>query len=143
MIFGPDLGGPEHQERRRAETVCCPRANDDSRRDSELSEREKEMASAKTDAGEERVPKDLMTPKERWLAVLRRQRPDRVPTDYWTTDEAQDKLKKYLGCPDEDSMYKRLHIDKKITVEPEYVGPKVASDADVYGCRFKEMDYGA
>ena len=26
---------------------------------------------------------DAMTPRERWLAVLRRQKPDRIPTDYW------------------------------------------------------------
>jgi len=29
-----------------------------------------------------------MTPRERWLAVLERRPPDRVPMDYWATAEA-------------------------------------------------------
>ena len=29
-----------------------------------------------------------MTSKERWLAVLNREQPDRVPMDYWATGEA-------------------------------------------------------
>jgi hypothetical protein len=39
-----------------------------------------------------------MTPRERWLAVLRRERPDRVPMDYWATGEANQKLMRHLGC---------------------------------------------
>ncbi len=83
-----------------------------------------------------------MTARERWLAVLKRQKPDRVPTDYWTTDEAREKLKRHLGCPDDESLFSRLHIDKRIVVEPLYVGPKIPADADVFGCRFADMDYG-
>ncbi len=44
--------------------------------------------------------KESMTPKERWLAVLSRQKPDRLPTDYWATDEAHAKLLKHTGCAD-------------------------------------------
>lgn len=88
------------------------------------------------------MPRDSMTPKERWLAVVRRQRSDRVPTDYWTTDEAKENLKRHLGCPDDDSLCRRLHIDRKIILEPEYIGPKLAADSDVYGCGFKDMNYG-
>jgi len=87
------------------------------------------------------VPRDSMTPRERWLAVLRRQKPDRVPTDYWTTEEARQKLLRHLRC-DEESLYQRLHIDRKIVVEPEYVGPRLPPDTDVFGCRFRDMDYG-
>ena len=43
------------------------------------------------------MPRETMTPRERWLAVLRRGKPDRVPMDYWATDEATDKLMKHLG----------------------------------------------
>jgi uroporphyrinogen decarboxylase len=32
------------------------------------------------------MPRETMTPRERWLAVLRREKPDRVPMDYWTTE---------------------------------------------------------
>jgi uroporphyrinogen decarboxylase len=83
-----------------------------------------------------------MTSRERWLAVLRRAKPDRTPTDYWATEEAKDKLKSHLGCPDDDALYTRLHIDRKICVEPEYAGPKIPHGADEFGCRFQDMDYG-
>jgi uroporphyrinogen decarboxylase len=83
-----------------------------------------------------------MTSRERWLAVLRRVKPDRIPTDYWTTDEAKDKLKRHLGCPDDEALYLRLHIDRKILIEPEYTGPKIPDGADVFGCRFQDMNYG-
>ena len=41
--------------------------------------------------------KESMTPKERWLAVLNREKPDRIPMDYWATGEATEKVMKYLG----------------------------------------------
>jgi hypothetical protein len=28
-----------------------------------------------------------MTPRERWLALLAGEKPDRIPTDYWATGE--------------------------------------------------------
>jgi uroporphyrinogen decarboxylase len=86
--------------------------------------------------------KDSMTPRERWLAVLKRKTPDRVPLDYWTTDEAREKLKRHLGCAEDDELFRRLHIDKRVTAEPRYVGPKIPEDQDVFGCRFADMDYG-
>jgi uroporphyrinogen decarboxylase len=42
-----------------------------------------------------------MTPRERWLAVLERRAPDRVPMDYWATEEASRRLMQHLGS---DSM---------------------------------------
>ncbi|MCY3019961.1 MAG: uroporphyrinogen-III decarboxylase-like protein [Planctomycetota bacterium] len=86
--------------------------------------------------------KETMTPRERWLAVLRRQKPDRVPLDYWATGEATQKLLKHLGCADTAAMYRRLHIDTVVGVGPKYVGPPVPPKADVFGCRFQDVDYG-
>ena len=60
------------------------------------------------------MPKETMTPRERWLAVLQRETPDRVPMSYWTTPEARDKLMKHLGVSDEQAMLKRLHIDRPV-----------------------------
>ena len=57
------------------------------------------------------MPKETMTPRERWLAVLNREKPDRVPTDYRATPEATHKLMEYLGVTDIGQMYERLHID--------------------------------
>jgi len=88
------------------------------------------------------MPKETMTPRERWLAVLRHEKPDRVPMDYWATGEATQKLMKYLGCSDVWEMYRRLHIDPVITVQPKYIGPPIKPGFDMYGCGYKNVDYG-
>jgi len=88
------------------------------------------------------MPKETMTSKERWLAVLRREKPDRVPMDYWATAEATEKLLRHLGCADMREMYERLHIDRVIAVHPTYVGPPVEPHGDVFGCRFRDVNYG-
>lgn len=85
--------------------------------------------------------KETMKPKERWLAVLQRQQPDRLPMDYWATQEATQKLLKYLGCTNAWQMYKRLHIDRVFTVHPRYVGPRLKPMHDMYGRRFKNIAY--
>lgn len=82
-----------------------------------------------------------MTPKERWLAVLRRRKPDRVPMDYWATGEVTKKLMKQLGCENMKEMYERLHIDAVISVGPKYVGPPVPEDSDLYGCRYRNIKH--
>ena len=43
------------------------------------------------------MPKEQLTPRERWVAVLTRQKPDRVPMDYWGTPEATARLIRHLG----------------------------------------------
>ncbi|MFH1086850.1 MAG: uroporphyrinogen-III decarboxylase-like protein, partial [Chloroflexota bacterium] len=88
------------------------------------------------------MPQETMTPRERWLAVLARATPDRLPTDYWTTDEAHEKLCRHLGVSDQRELFRRLHIDRPFTVSPRYVGPPVAADKDVYGITYRQMDYG-
>lgn len=59
-----------------------------------------------------------MTPRERWLAVLNGDKPDRLPMDYWGTDEATAKLCRHLGCADEWEMCRKLHIDRVVSVKP-------------------------
>lgn len=83
-----------------------------------------------------------MTSRERWLAVLTRQQPDRIPMDYWSTPEATDRLMKHLAVGDMDELYRRLHIDPLITVGPRYIGPPIPAGEDVFGCRFRNVDYG-
>jgi len=85
---------------------------------------------------------DEMTPRERWLAVLRRRKPDRVPMDYWGTAEVTDSLMRYLVCRSRKELYERLHIDAVITVSPKYIGPPVPEDSDIYGCRYRSIRYG-
>ena len=88
------------------------------------------------------MPEETMTSKERWLAVLERRKPDRVPMDYRATPEASQKVMRHLGCNTMEEVYDRLHIDKVAGVGPRYVGPETAPDADVYGCRYTLIDYG-
>ena len=83
-----------------------------------------------------------MTSRERWLAVLNRQAPDRIPMDYWATPEATDKLKRHLGCDNGAELFKVLHIDIPAGVRPLYTGPSIPKNSDVFGCRTKSVNYG-
>lgn len=82
-----------------------------------------------------------MTPRERWLAVLKREKPDRVPMDYWGTAEALRKLCEYLGCAPNEA-FRRLHIDDLAMASPNYVGPQPPAGEDIYGIKWRMVDYG-
>lgn len=82
-----------------------------------------------------------MTPKERWLAVLQGEKPDRLPMDFWGTPEAKQKLQRYLGCATEMAMYQKLNIDLLISVGPEYAGPPRDAGVDMYGCLHQTVEY--
>ena len=89
------------------------------------------------------MPKESMTPRERWQAVLKRETPDRVPMDYWATAEATRKLVAHLEFETLDPILDHLHIDRPITVSGRYVGPSPEPDCDVFGCRYRYVDYGS
>ena len=82
-----------------------------------------------------------MTPRERWEAVLTGHKPDRIPMDIWMTDEARDRLLRYLGC-DYDAMLARLHIDQPVEVGPALVGSQPEPGTDIWGIRYKPVPYG-
>ena len=88
------------------------------------------------------MPKDKMTPRERWLAAINRQVPDRVPLDYWATGEATKKLLDHLGVKTMEEAQKRLHIDPLATAGGRYVGPEPPEGQDIFGCRHRPADYG-
>lgn len=87
------------------------------------------------------MPKETMSPRERWLAVLDRQKPDRIPMDIWITPEAAKKLLDHLGC-DQDAALERLHIDTPLGVDGRYVGPPPKDGEDIWGMRHHKIDYG-
>lgn len=87
------------------------------------------------------MPRETMTGRERWLAVLRREKPDRVPMDYWATPETNERLVRHLRCRDLDDALARLHIDAPCFVAGRYVGPPLPPDTDVYGIRYKDVRY--
>jgi uroporphyrinogen decarboxylase len=86
--------------------------------------------------------KEHLTAKERWLAVLKGEKPDRIPLDYWTTPEADRQLKEYLGCASDEELFARLHIDRPVFVGPAYIGPPVPAGVDLFGCAWRDIDYG-
>ena len=88
------------------------------------------------------MPKETMTPKERWLAVMRRQKPDRVPMDYWGTVEATARVVAHLGLRNRWQMFRQLHIDKIVSVGPKYAGPPLSRGTDLFGRRYRNIDYG-
>jgi uroporphyrinogen decarboxylase len=88
------------------------------------------------------MPKESMTPKERWEAVLRGRKPDRLPMDYWATNETNEKLMRYLNCSTLEEVYKKLHIDRPVAVAPVYIGPKLEENTDIYGIRYRNIEYG-
>jgi len=87
------------------------------------------------------MPKETMSPRERWLAVFRRQKPDRVPMDYWGTDEASRMLAARLGCRTKRQALQKLHVDFVVEAKPKYAGPKLPRLTDVFGCRFRYVKY--
>jgi uroporphyrinogen decarboxylase len=91
---------------------------------------------------EHTMRKDTMSSRERWLSVLTGHTPDRLPTDYWSTTEATSRLMAHLGCRTRYQMFRRLHIDYVFSVGPQYKGPRLAPTRDIFGCRYKNVNYG-
>ena len=87
------------------------------------------------------MPRESMTAKERYLAVLNREKADRVPMEWRATGEVGEMLVRHLGCSMEDA-FDRLHIDRLVGVHPSYVGPPIEPGYDLYGCRRQTIDYG-
>src|SRR5512141_2200337 len=114
------------------------------------------------------MPYDTLTPRERWLAVLNRQKPDRVPRDYWSTPEFSARLIRHMGLsrlsekrlaaeldrPARDPQHpnrarsalnealRRLNVDFVIHVGPNYIGPKLPANTDMFGCTYRSVNYG-
>ena len=84
-----------------------------------------------------------MTPRERWMAVLEKKKPDRVPMDFWGTPEITLTLQKHLGCETRHEMLEKLHVDFVVGVAPAYVGPEMSPGSDIFGCRGQTVDYGS
>jgi uroporphyrinogen decarboxylase len=66
-----------------------------------------------------------MTPRERWLAAIRRQPFDRIPTDFWATGEVLERLVNDLQVHNADEVLKVLKIDRVHSVSPRYIGPEI------------------
>jgi len=85
-----------------------------------------------------------MTPRQRWLALIEGRSPDRIPTDYQATAEVTARLLRELDCDDEDALWRKLHVDKRMEVRPRLKRSERPADgqADMWGVRYTNADYG-
>lgn len=88
-----------------------------------------------------------MNARERVLAVLNRQKPDRVPVDIWLAPELIGKFKKELGAADELDIYRKLGIDKIAWVgvpckRMQHISPDPGEAVNHWGVRFKKIEAG-
>jgi uroporphyrinogen decarboxylase len=84
-----------------------------------------------------------MTPRERWLALFAGEKPDRIPTDYWATDEVTERLQRELRCSTKEDLYKALDIDGVISIEAPRTTSHHPDDplADLWGLRKARVNY--
>jgi uroporphyrinogen decarboxylase len=85
-----------------------------------------------------------MTPRERWMAYLNRKPVDRLPTDYWSTGEFHARFKKDLGIADDETLWRKLRIDRPAGIWGRQVVAHHPDDpsADIWGVRYTNIDYG-
>jgi uroporphyrinogen decarboxylase len=86
-----------------------------------------------------------MNSRERMLAAINHEIPDRVPTDIWATPEVWAQLRDHFGS--HADIRALLHIDGMAGVGAKYMGPPsptVAPDetVDYWGIRTKRVSYG-
>ena len=86
-----------------------------------------------------------MNARERVLAVLNREKPDRVPVDIWLVPELVEKFKKKLGVTDELDIYRKLDVDKIAWLGIPYKGvvlkdPNEHQKVNHWGVKFKKVD---
>ena len=84
-----------------------------------------------------------MTAKERILSAINRERLDRIPCDYWATEEVTYKLKKHFSIEKDLVLWEKLGIDKiiNLTSLPVYIGPSLASNENFWRVRCKSKSY--
>ncbi len=85
--------------------------------------------------------KDSMTPRERWLATLTHGKPDRIPFDFRATPEATDQILRHCDCADMEQFCHKYHVDYIVDVGPEYVGPELPTNTDVFGIEYTYYQY--
>ncbi len=81
-----------------------------------------------------------MTSRERWQAVFSGEKPDRWPTDFWSTGEVVERLLRELRVDNADELWTRLKIDHPFGVGGRYRGPDFG-DRDMWGLRRVEQTY--
>lgn len=86
-----------------------------------------------------------MNSRERVLAVLNREKPDRVPVDIWLVPELVERFKDELGVEDEMDIYRKLGVDKIAWLGIPYKGvvlkdPNEHQEVNHWGVKFEEIE---
>ena len=70
-----------------------------------------------------------MTSKDRVLAAIRHETPDRVPVDLWAEPDVKTSLCRHLGLRDEEALLQRFGVDFR-GIYPRYIGPELKTFED-------------
>lgn len=86
-----------------------------------------------------------MNARERVLAVLNRETPDRVPVDIWLVPELVEKFKQKLGVDNELDVYRQLDVDKIAWLGIPYKGvvlkdPNEHQEVNHWGVKFETVE---
>ncbi|HBG27911.1 MAG: hypothetical protein A2Y10_16450 [Planctomycetes bacterium GWF2_41_51] len=83
-----------------------------------------------------------MNPRERVLAILNGEKPDRIPVDLWYTGEIADDLKKHFHVNSDLELYKSMQLDKIVWVMAGYDFKSTDTNRTVWGVPLKRITSG-
>ncbi len=86
-----------------------------------------------------------MNARERVLAVLNRETPDRIPVDIWLAPELVETFKAHLGVETELDIYRKLDVDKIVLLGIPYKGvvlkdPNEHQEVNHWGVKFEKVE---
>jgi len=89
---------------------------------------------------------EVLSSKERVRIAINHQEPDRVPIDFWATNELKEDLETYFGY-DYDKLLEFLGVDFHVVHGPSYVGLELEKHpdgtvSDLWGVRRCTIPYG-
>jgi uroporphyrinogen decarboxylase len=71
-----------------------------------------------------------MESRERVALALSHREPDRVPIDYWATNEVNARLREHLGLSTQEELLEHFDVDFRYIEGPRYIGPALATHPD-------------
>ncbi len=87
-----------------------------------------------------------MTHRERILAAIEHRPVDRIPTDFWGTEEVVQKLMAHFSAKTGAELWTAMDIDKIADVMPQYLGPAFQAENDLrqdcFGVKQRPIAYG-
>lgn len=66
-----------------------------------------------------------VTGRERVMAAVRREEPDRIPVDYWAVDEVTSRLLSHFALTEKETLLRELGVDTRYVMGPSYLGQQM------------------